>query len=537
MTTVGREWIRTTTDLYRDAVQPLWGTQRTPERPTLGGGVFDVSTRMGKPLRTWQRYVADVAMEVDTETGLLAYKSVVLVAMRQQGKSELMLPVIAHRCIAMPAMSAKYRGSKEIQPIYDGQAVLYTAQTADVARLRWRRNHLTRMLGAPTIRQHMSDPTDRWGGASLSKQAEAMFFRNGSIYAPGATTGKTAGTGDTLDMALIDEAWSHESARAALGMRPAMLTRDLSQIWSLSMVPGPVRLESRPWKYLQDLIDIGIARVGAGVRSGTAFFMYGADAEAPDYDPENPALWRKVMPNLGAGISEAAVREDFGSMDLADFEAEYLSVPYKRRVRRWNLIRKGTWEDLLDETSQIDGRPTLGVEMSEDRKRAWIVAAGRRADGDWHIEVLEPGDRVELDRLDVEWVLRAAVDIAKAMKAYGVVLDPRRPAGSLRVALEREKIKVLTPTINDIAGGCGRFYDATGQEASTEDTGVRVRHIGQEELDNAVSAAVKLDLGGGSFTFVKRGSLFGLGPLYGGILAMHGHDVLGPNGNRKSKVW
>lgn len=533
--------------LYPGAVPPLFGTPRSPERQTLGGGVFDVSKRMGKPLRAWQRYVADVALELEPDTGLLAYDTVVVVAMRQQGKTELMLPSIVHRCIAMPTVSARHRGASTPNTMPggpDAQVVLYTAQTADSARLRWRDNHLARILRAPSVRQHMVNPADEYGGARMSKQAEALFWRNGSVYVPGATTGKTAGTGDTIDMSLIDEAWAHQTDRAALGMRPAMLTRPWRQLWSLSMLPGPTRLEGKPWGYLSNLLRVGRSRVEAGVRSGMAIFFWGADGDAyraGDLDPYDPAVWRSCMPNLGHGIPESAVAGDAQLMELGDFLAEYLSIVGTNKREMWRVVSQSTWQGLMDAQSTMDGHPAIGIEISEDRRRAWIGAAGKRADGHYHVEVLEPGMLIPMDRMDVEWVLRCAVDIAKAQKAWAVVVDPRRPAGSLKPELERAlkntRTKVLTPAMNDIAGACGRFYDLTGQEASTEDTGVRLFHLGQDELDSAVSSALRLEIGAGSFTFVKKGSLFGLGPLYSVILAMQGFDVHGPTGRKKSEIW
>jgi hypothetical protein len=507
-----------------------------------------MSARMGKPLRAWQRYVADVALELDEETNLLAYDTVVLIAMRQQGKSELMLPVIAHRAIAFPSVSARFYGRLDRSgkpapdPLHDGQSILYTAQTADMARLRWRRNHLVRMVGAPTVKQHMANPADPWGGASLSKQAEAAFFKNGSIYAPGATTGKTAGTGETLDVPFVDEAWAHEGDRALLGLRPAMLTRIFGQTWILSMIPGPARLENnRPWRFLKNLRAVGRAQVAAGVRSGTAFFDYGA---GPGLDPADPVTWRGCMPNLNHGITEAQVKADFDLFDLGDFEAEYLSIEAGTRRRRWSCISEQTWTDLEDVLSVIVGRPSIGVEVSEDRQHAWVCVAGRREDGNWHIEVVEPGMHVPLDTVGIDWLERVVVDMAVESNASAIVFDPRRPAMSLKAGLEKKlrerrrerRTKVHCPAMNDIAGACGRFYDATGQESSTSDTGVRVFHIGQDQLTDAVSSAIKLEMGGGSFTFVKKGSLFGLGPLYGCILAMLGEEVFGST-NRKSQVW
>ena len=49
---------------------------------------------LGKPFFSWQRYVVDVAFEIDPATGLFAYDDVTIVLPRQQGKTELILPVM-----------------------------------------------------------------------------------------------------------------------------------------------------------------------------------------------------------------------------------------------------------------------------------------------------------------------------------------------------------------------------------------------------------------------------------------------------------
>jgi hypothetical protein len=51
---------------------PLFATPRDPSRDTLGGAVATIAEQLGTPLMPWQRQVADVAMELDPATGLLA---------------------------------------------------------------------------------------------------------------------------------------------------------------------------------------------------------------------------------------------------------------------------------------------------------------------------------------------------------------------------------------------------------------------------------------------------------------------------------
>lgn len=488
----------------------------------------EVAARLGKPPMPHQAHIFDVAFELDPETGLLAYSEVVVIGPRQAtGKTELLLPVMTHRCVGFDDALAHWSRREfglEV-PLPGEQRVLYTAQTADDARKKWRDVHLER-LKASKFRGDFR--------ARLQQNMEAFLWRNGSSWSPGSTTGKTGGTGDTLDLGVIDEAWSRENFRTELGMRPAMMTRQWRQLWVTSMIPGLSRAQPGTWPYLAHKRQVGRARVEADVRYGTALFDFSA---AEGLDPRDPATWWSCMPGLGHTVTEKTVREDFEAMDLVDFEAEYLGWEPKVATPRWLLIRQQIWQDQLDAGSAIEGRPALSVEIAEDRSAAWILAAGRRADGDWHVEVVEPGFRVPRNVVGLDWLEPRLLEIVGSHRPWTVVVDPSRPAQSLIVPLRRRGVDVLTPNQRDVAGACGRFYDATGQETPAGgDTGVRVWHLGQRELDDAVAQARKLDLGNGSFVFVKKGSTAVLCPLYGAALAMHGHEVKA-NAIPRSKVW
>lgn len=499
---------------------PLFGTARSPERPTLGGQVAAVAAKLGKPLMPHQRQIADVALELDPETGFLAYSEVVVIGPRQAtGKTELLLPVMTHRCVGFDRQLVEWiRQTLGITlPLPGAQTVVYTAQTADDARKKWRDIHVRRLQASA----YRSSFTPR-----LRQNFEAMEWRNGSMWSPASTTGKTAGTGDTIDVPVIDEAWSRPDNRTELGMRPASMTRPWRQQWVMSMIPGLARAAPGSWPYLAHKRQVGRARVEADVRHGTAFFDFAA---ADGLDPGDPQTWWSALPGLGRTVPEKAVREDFEAMDLVDFCAEYLGWAPMEQKPRWTLVRQETWAGLRDPGSTIEGRPALALEVAEDRSAAWICAGGTRADGHRHGEVVEPGFKIAPGAAGMDWLFPRTLEIWDAQKPSTVVIDPRRPAASLIVPLRNRGVDVLTPNGNDIAGACGRWYDLTGEEADPEtDPGLRMFHLGQPEYDGAVAGARKLDLGGGAFTFVKKGSARTISPLYGVVLAMHGDDVKGP---------
>jgi len=519
---------------------PLFGTQRSPERPTLGGRVAEIAAKLGKPPMPHQRHIYDVAFEIDPETGLFAYNEVVVIGPRQvTGKTELMLPAMTYRCIGFDDALVRWvreQLGRQV-PSPGPQTVAYTAQTSDEARKKWRKVHLARLAKSPYRRDFH---------ARLQRNEQVMMWRNGSSWSPASTTGKTSGTGDSLDMPVIDEAWAQASFRTELGLLPAMMTRLWRQMWVLSMIPGLSRAAPGSWPYLAHKRQVGQAQVEAGVRHGTAFFDFSAPR---GLDPGDPATWWTAMPGLGsmeavlAGlrtVTEDTVRADFAKMDLVDFCAEYLGWEPLASTPRWTLIQQETWEGLRDPLSAIEGRPALSVEIDDDRGSAVIAAAGKRADGNWHLEVVEPGFKIAPGAAGIDWVLPRALEIIEDQKPWTVVIDPSRPASSLIVPLKNRGIDVLTPNQRDVAGACGRFFDATGEGAVSGDDdepAVRVFHLGQPELNRAVAGARKLDVGAGAFVFVKKGSASGIKPLYGVVLAMHGFDVKSSAEIPRSKVW
>src|SRR5699024_11308895 len=75
-------------------------TPRTPDRPTIGPRIGVVSRALGRPLMPWQQRAADVAGEIDPETGRLAYPLVLATVPRQSGKTALVLATQLDRCVS-----------------------------------------------------------------------------------------------------------------------------------------------------------------------------------------------------------------------------------------------------------------------------------------------------------------------------------------------------------------------------------------------------------------------------------------------------
>lgn len=464
-----------------------------------------------------QQEIVDVALEIDPDTGYLAYDELVFIGPRQvSGKTELLLPLMTYRCLAFDDVLAEWvYDNLGKQVAYPGpQRVLYTAQAADMARLKWRDVHLARLEKSAYKKDFV---------ARLAKNSEQFTFRNGSTWSPAAPTGSASGTGDTIDMAVIDEAWYQQDARTELGMRPAMLTRPWRQFVITSMIPGLSRAMPGTWRYLERKRELGRQKVENDVRYGMAFFDFAA---SPDADPADPATWWSCMPGLGYTASERAVASDFESTDLVDFCAEYLGWAPTSAHPRWSLLPRELWGQLHDPDSTVASAPVLAAEISDDRTEGCIAVCGKRADGDFHWEIVEPGQDVPVQPGNVDWMVRRIKDIYKKNKATTVVVDPARPASSLIVPLVNAGLDVTKPNARDVASACGRWYDSTGANPEAEDA-PRGHHIGQPELDKCVASARKLEVGNGQFVFIKRGHITDIYQLHAVVLAQYGFELKG----------
>lgn len=437
--------------------------------------------------------------------------------MRQNGKTELLFPAMTHRAIGFG----------------EGQILKYTAQNGYEARNKWLKIHLKRLLASPlsqlfTYRKGLNN--------------EVMLFSNGSEWSPFSPTGKVAG--DTLHMACIDEAWSRPDSVTELGIRPAMLTAGpVKQLWRASMVPGQSRLKKENKgrgvdpKYLRAAMRRGRAMVQAGVTRGTAYLEFGAPAGS---DPADPATWWLCMPALGHTITEASVQADFDApgTDLIDFEAEYLSWWPAETIPGWQTIKERTWRGLFDEFSSAEGLVAVAADCTDDRTLGYIGICGRRWDGDYHVEIIEPGQNIELGTLGVEWMYKRLREVIDKWEPLAIVIDPKGPANFLIPLLKRDGFKVhpdgplMTPNINQVEAACGLLYDATGQEVPEfvpedgADPPTRLHHIGQAELNRAVAGVRKLSSPTtGTFRWARVASAANTSPLQCVTLALLGYEV------------
>ena len=429
-----------------------------------------IAEAIGKPLMPWQRYVVDIAMEINPDTGMLAYREVRLTVPRQSGKSTLMVALMAHRCVLMG----------------DNQRIGYTAQTGKDARQRWDEEHLP-MLEASPLAGRMK--------IRRSIGTEHIRWTNGSIWGLLATT-ETAGHGAQLDLGVIDEAFALQDDRLEQAMKPSMITRPQPQLWIVSTAGTSSSL------YLNAKIDDGRLRAEAKQTSSVAYFEWSAPDKA---DPSDPATWAACMPAMGETQSLEAIRSNFETMREPEFRRAFLNQRQDRlAVAPWQVVSEDAWEACLDTASQIEGTPTLALDITPSRSMSSIAAAGLRSDGLPHVEIVG-------NRPGTSWIFEWFAAEDRVNRYQRIILDPVSSAGSLSNELRALGLQVVELSTRQVVSACGKFYDLATQQG--------MRHIGQTPLTAALAGSKRRTLGD-AWAWQRRDQSVDVSPLVAATLAL-----------------
>lgn len=427
----------------------------------------------------WQRHVADVALEIDPDTGLLAYREVRLLTPRQSGKTTLILSLAVQRALGFG------------RP----QSIVYTAQTRNDAREKWEREHVEALDHSAFAGLYKVDKTNG---------REALRWKNGSSHGITSTTEK-AGHGKTLDLAFADEAFAQVDARLEQALKPTMITRPQPQLWVVSTAGW---LDTSI--YLWDKVTDGRERAERGVTQSVAYFEWSAPDDA---DPADPATWWAWLPALGHTVTEDAVRETFDSMPLPDFRRAFLNQ-WRLKHSDDPVISDEAWAACFDEDSHLADPVVFAVDTTPDRDFTSIAAAGRRRDGLAHVELVD-------NREGTRWVVARLVELRDRWRPAAIVLDNRGPAASLLTELADAGVEVQLTNTSQMAQACGGFFDAVTADEPT------VRHLGSPKLTAALGAARKRPLGDAWAWKRKDGT--DISPLVATSLAWFGLQAFMPD--------
>lgn len=335
---------------------------------------------------------------------------------------------------------------------------------------------------------------------------QMIEMRNGGIIWYRTRTGAGGRGIDEVDRLVVDEA-QHAEPEHLAAITPTQAVSANPQLnalgtggldgksewwWSLRKqakgVPGSfawLGWSAQPW----EVDDHGIVTLG-------------------DVDATDESLWWSTIPGLVAGrTSIDFLRRELRVLGAQGFAQEYLCV--------WAAPPSGagdvlvpTWDALVDVGSKIESHRSIALDVTPrtgGTSFASYAWAGRRADGDLHVEAFD-------HRPNGAWVVEAG----KALKAkwnLPVRIQSGSPAASYVDPLREAGVDVLEVTAADHARGLGQLLDAAEQK--------RVWHVGGLALTNAVKGA-EVKSNGDVDVLARRTSKVDISPLVAVVLALGG---------------
>ena len=441
-----------------------FATQRTPGRESFGWRIAKVAELLGTPFMPWQREVADVLGEIDPDTGLPAYREVVVTVPRQSGKTTLVLAVELDRALNWG------------KP----QHVVYTAQTGQDARSKLVKDQ-TPMVRSSALTVAVSKVLQ---GAAYT----AIEFVIGSRVEALATS-EDMGHGKTVALAVLDELMADQDDRRMQGLLPAMLTVADGQL----LIPSTAGTEkSVP---LRSKVDAGRAAVADGLTSGLAYFEWSADEDA---DADDEDTWLGCMPALGVTQSLDSVRHARASMTDGEFRRAMLN---QWTVSEERVFPAVVWDSVQDRDASPDGAIVFAVDVPLDRSSAVIVSCDSQG-------VLEVVDQ----RPGVGWVRGR---VGELVRSHGgnVFVDGSGPAASFVDVLYADGVQCTPLSMGEMKVACSGFYDAVADGRLT------VRPDGL--LDDAVVGVVQRTVGD-DWVWGRSKSDVDISPLVAATVAFSG---------------
>lgn len=463
---------------------------------------------LGLGLYPWQKFFLIHALELLPD-GTFRFRTVVLLVARQNGKSTLA------QVLALFFMYVRA-----------ARLVIGTAQNLDIAEEVW--------AGAVEIAEDCDELAAEIKRVNQTNGKKSLDLVSGERYKV-QTASRRGGRGLSGDLILLDELREHQSWDAWGAITKTTMARELAIILALSNAGDASSIVLR---YLRKMAHSalgdpdGINSSGLGMVELLETVPDPDEMELPEQDDDSLGIfewsappgcslddragWAAANPSLGYAITERAIASARKTDPEWVFRTEVLC--------QWNdgttegPFPPGSWEAGLDPESFIppDNPVTFCIDTEHDRSRSFIAAAGRRADGGIHVEVVAA-------RYGSAWTLDWLRERASPANPLRVVVQARgAPASGMIADLqELENVTVVEWGGADLGGACGKFYDGVRAHVWTPDVSqgetiadrpVRIWHLPQPVLELAAGTAVTKPLGD-AWVWNRKASPYGAAPL------------------------
>ncbi len=368
-------------------------------------------------LYPWQKWLLVHALEVLDDGVSFRFRNIVVLVARQNGKSTLSQ--------VLSLFGLYYLGIR---------LILGTAQDLDTAEEVWD-GALELIESTPELAERALDPIRVNGKKTIR-------LKTGERYKVKAA-GRRAGRGLSGDLILLDELREHQTWDAWGAITKTAMARPNAQIWALSNAGDAASVVLR---YLRMMAHATLGDPDGINAIDDPSLLLGSDDDA---DPDDLAVepddtlgifewsappgcevsdrsgWAQANPSLGWAITErtiaSASRTDpewvFRTEVLCQWSDGSLEGPFPA----------GSWDAGIDRSSTIDAGSPLAfcVDVSWDRTKAHIGVAGRRPDGQPHVEVIA-------SRAGTDWVVDWFTSPLHPHRAeHRIAVQPSGPAGTL----------------------------------------------------------------------------------------------------------
>lgn len=404
---------------------------------TSGREAAELAELAGLVLDDWQRYVLDVALAEQADGQWSAFEVGVNVP-RQNGKGSLI-------------------EARELAGLFllGERLILHTAHEFKTSMEAFRRLK-SLVTNTDDLRRRVHKVRESHADVEIELLPQ---FGGGRVRFVARSKG--SGRGFTGDCVILDEAMILGPEQMA-ALLPTLSARPNPQLMYFGSAPLATSVQ---WHAVRK-------RALAGDSPRLAYLEWSAPEEMHATDPE---AWAQANPALGRRISLEFVRGELDAMPPAEFARERLGVP-DMPASETAAIPLDVWASLHDEASEIAGPVVFAVEVAEDRRWASVAAAGRRADGLVHVELVARA-------AGTRWVRGWLEDRTERHGAAAVLVSKTGPAGSLVPDLEHLPGFAALGSA-ELAAACGGFYDAVLDEVPT------VRHRGADALQDALGLAM-----------------------------------------------
>jgi hypothetical protein len=384
---------------------------------------------LGFELIPWQRWLMVHALELRRD-GRFRFRTVLILVARQNGKTTLIEVKNLWKMFVLRV------------PL-----VIGTAQNLDVSEESWDKA-VEMVESIPDLAAEL--PKD--GGVVRVNGKKTLKLVNGSRWKVAAASRK-GGRGLSGDDVNLDELREHHTWDSWAAVTKTTMARAKAQIWAFSNAGDDRSI------VLNDLRDRAVEALNdPSGDSSLGIFEWSAPDDCP---VDDPAMWRLANPSLGypQGISPEALLAALETDPEPIFRTECLCQRVPDLVP--SKIPLTAWVNCKDPKSTISGGLVLSWEVSWDRSRAAIGAAGYRPDGLPHVELVDY-------REGTDWLAGRFGELVARHSVLAVVFNPAGPGASLLAEVTERlpvKLEPVSMTARDQANACGRIYDAavTGQ--------------------------------------------------------------------------